>query len=202
MTKHEIHPQAIVSASAKLGAGVQIGPHAVVGENVELATAACCTRILPWGPFEVRQEQCVLFVQCNWRRPAGLYLSRRAHRAGRGRRQYFPRIRHRKPWNGKGRSRPPCGDNNFFLAYSHVGHDCVIGSNHVVCEWCNSRGSCHRGRFRDDWRVLSGGINLPHRPLRLRWRIDGDYPGRATVFQNRHRARDEKLWHQCHRPGA
>ncbi len=36
MTKREIHPQAIVAASAKLGEGVKIGAYAVVGEDVEL----------------------------------------------------------------------------------------------------------------------------------------------------------------------
>ncbi len=36
MTMREIHPQAVVAASAKLGEGVKIGAYAVVGEDVEL----------------------------------------------------------------------------------------------------------------------------------------------------------------------
>src|SRR5258708_9336441 len=36
MTMREIHPQAIVAASAKLGDGVKIGAYAAVGEDVEL----------------------------------------------------------------------------------------------------------------------------------------------------------------------
>ena len=36
MRRREIHPQAVVAASAKLGEGVKIGPYAVVGEDVEL----------------------------------------------------------------------------------------------------------------------------------------------------------------------
>src|ERR1700687_3086411 len=36
MTRREIHPQAVVAASAKLGEGVKIGAYAVVGEEVEL----------------------------------------------------------------------------------------------------------------------------------------------------------------------
>src|SRR5438270_625098 len=36
MTKPEIHPQATVAESAKLGKGVRVGAYAVVGENVEL----------------------------------------------------------------------------------------------------------------------------------------------------------------------
>src|SRR5258708_20363991 len=36
MTMREIHPQAVVAASAKLGDGVKIGAYAVVGEDVEL----------------------------------------------------------------------------------------------------------------------------------------------------------------------
>src|SRR5260370_37252074 len=40
MTMCEIHPQAVVAASAKLGEGVKIGAYAVVGEDVELGD--CC----------------------------------------------------------------------------------------------------------------------------------------------------------------
>ncbi|HEX9456996.1 MAG TPA: hypothetical protein VF935_05130, partial [Candidatus Acidoferrum sp.] len=36
MKKHEIHPQAVVAASAKFGEGVKIGAYAVIGEDVEL----------------------------------------------------------------------------------------------------------------------------------------------------------------------
>src|SRR5258708_28027271 len=36
MTMREIHPQAIVAASARLGEGVKVGAYAVVGEDVEL----------------------------------------------------------------------------------------------------------------------------------------------------------------------
>src|SRR5712692_5065026 len=36
MTQREIHPQAVVAASAKLGEGVKIGAYAVIGEDVEL----------------------------------------------------------------------------------------------------------------------------------------------------------------------
>src|SRR5258708_22182051 len=36
MTMREIHPQAVVAASAKLGEGGKIGAYAVVGEEVEL----------------------------------------------------------------------------------------------------------------------------------------------------------------------
>ena len=36
MTMREIHPHAVVAASAKLGEGVRVGACAVVGEDVEL----------------------------------------------------------------------------------------------------------------------------------------------------------------------
>lgn len=36
MSKPEIHPQAVVAASAKVGPGVKIGAYAIVGEEAEL----------------------------------------------------------------------------------------------------------------------------------------------------------------------
>jgi len=42
---------------------------------------------------------------------------------------HFPRIRHVSRGTPKRRRETHLGDGNFLLAYSHIGHDCSIGSN-------------------------------------------------------------------------
>ena len=51
------------------------------------------------------------------------------------------------------KGRTVVGENSLLMAYSHVGHDCVVGSN---CILGNSVGLAGEARI-DDWAILSGG---------------------------------------------
>jgi UDP-N-acetylglucosamine acyltransferase len=130
MGEVQIHAQAIVSPEAKLGKGVQVGAFAVVGSGVELG------------------EGCVLHEHAVVRGPAKFgarnvfhpftiiggdpqdytYRGERVElAAGDGNifREYVTISR----GTTKGGGTTRIGNENFFLAYSHVGHDCQVGSN-------------------------------------------------------------------------
>src|SRR5229473_41973 len=100
MKKHEIHPQAVVAASAKFGEGVKIGayntfyPFSAIGGDPQ--------------DYTFRGERTELV-------------------AGDGNifREYVTVSRGTQKGGGK----TSLDDGNFFLAYSHVGHDCSIGSH-------------------------------------------------------------------------
>src|SRR6266849_132377 len=125
-----IHPQAIVSQEAKLGTGVQIGAYAVVSAGVELgdgcvlhehAVVRCpstCSANNVFHPFCViggdpqdytfRGERVELQV-------GSANIFREHVTISRG--------------TSKGGGVTRIGNDNFFLACSHVGHDCQIGNN-------------------------------------------------------------------------
>lgn len=130
MGEVHIHAQASVSPEAKLGKGVQVGAFAVVGSGVELG------------------EGCVLHEHAVVRGPAKFgarnvfhsftviggdpqdytYRGERVELvAGDGNifREYVTISR----GTIKGGGTTRIGNENFFLAYSHVGHDCQIGNN-------------------------------------------------------------------------
>lgn len=130
MGEVQIHAQASVSPEAKLGKGVQVGAFAVVGSGVELG------------------EGCVLHEHAVVRGPAKFgarnvfhsfaviggdpqdytYRGERVELvAGDGNifREYVTISR----GTIKGGGTTRIGNENFFLAYSHVGHDCQIGNN-------------------------------------------------------------------------
>ena len=130
MTKPEIHPQAIVAGGVKLGAGVKIGAAAVVGEEVELGDGCV---LLPhavvqgpskFGENNVFHPFCVIGgdPQDYTFRGERVELA-----AGDGNifREYVTVSRGTE----KGGSQTLVGSDNFFLAYSHIGHDCRIGSH-------------------------------------------------------------------------
>jgi UDP-N-acetylglucosamine acyltransferase len=130
MTKLEIHPQAIVAASAKLAAGVQIGPYAVVGENVELGDGCVLhAHAAVQGPSKFGKNNVFYSFSVIGGDPQDYTFrgERTELVAGDGNifREYVTISRGTEKGGGK----TSLGDNNFFLAYSHVGHDCVIGSN-------------------------------------------------------------------------
>jgi UDP-N-acetylglucosamine acyltransferase len=130
MSQVQIHAQAVVSPDAKLGVNVQVGAFAVVGPGVELG------------------DGCVLHEHAIVRGPARFgarnvfhpfaviggdpqdYTYRGEHVAlavGDGNifREYVTVSR--GTLKGGGTTR--IGHDNFILAYSHVGHDCQIGSS-------------------------------------------------------------------------
>ncbi|MBN1403332.1 MAG: acyl-ACP--UDP-N-acetylglucosamine O-acyltransferase [Opitutales bacterium] len=57
------------------------------------------------------------------------------------------------------------GNNNFFLAYTHIAHDCVIGDYVVASNYCGLSGHVHIGNH-----VIMGGISGVHQFCRV-----GDY---------------------------
>jgi UDP-N-acetylglucosamine acyltransferase len=130
MTMREIHPQAIVAASAKLGEGVKIGAYAVVGAQVELGDGcALHAHAIVQGPSKFGKSNVFHAFSVVGGDPQDYtFRSERVELvAGDGNifREYVTVSRGTQKGGGK----TSLGNDNFFLAYSHVGHDCVIGSN-------------------------------------------------------------------------
>jgi UDP-N-acetylglucosamine acyltransferase len=130
MSTAKIHPQAVVSPAAKIGAGVEVGAFAVVGADVELGDGcvlhphAVINGPSKFGARNVFHPFCVIGGD-----PQD-YTFRGEHVelvAGDGNifREHVTITRGTKKGGGTTR----IGNNNFFLSYSHVGHDCQVGDN-------------------------------------------------------------------------
>jgi UDP-N-acetylglucosamine acyltransferase len=130
MTKSEIHPQAIVAASAKLGEGVQVGAHAVVGEEVELGDG-CVVRAhaVVQGPSKFGKDNVFHAFSVVGGDPQDYTFRNERTELVAGDGNIFREYVTVSRGTQKGGGRTSLGDENFFLAYSHVGHDCVIGSH-------------------------------------------------------------------------
>jgi len=130
MTKSEIHPQSTVAASAKLGKGVKVGAYAVVGEEVELGDGCVLhAHAVVQGPSRFGKNN-VFHAFCMIGGDPQDYTFRGERVelvAGDGNifREYVTVSRGTQ----KGGGRTLLGDNNFLLAYSHIGHDSQVGSN-------------------------------------------------------------------------
>lgn len=132
MKKPEIHPQAVVAAKAKLGAGVKIGAYALVGEGVELGEGCVLhAHAMVQGPAKfARNNVFHAFCVIGGDPQDYTYGGERTELiVGDGNifREYVTVSRGTKKGGGK----TVMGNGNFMLAYSHIGHDCQIG-NHTL----------------------------------------------------------------------
>ena len=130
MTKPEIHTQATVAPGAKLGKGVRVGAFAVVGAGVELGEECeLHAHAVVQGPSRFGRNN-VFHPFCVIGGDPQDYTFRGEQVelvAGDGNifREYVTVSRGTQKGGGK-----TClGSDNFFLAYSHIGHDCQLGSH-------------------------------------------------------------------------
>jgi UDP-N-acetylglucosamine acyltransferase len=129
MSAEPINPQAVVSPKAKLGKGVQVGAFAVVGADVELGEGcmvhdhAVVQGPAKFGAGNVFHPFCVIGGDPQDYTYAGEHVELAVGDKNIFR-EYVTISRGTKKAGGTTR----IGSNNFFLAYSHVGHDCQIGS--------------------------------------------------------------------------
>jgi len=124
-----IHPQAVVSAAAKLAGGVEVGPFAVVGADVELGEGCVVHHhAVVEGPSKFGSRNIFHPFSVIGGDPQDYTF--RGERVelivGEGNifREHVTVSRGTRKGGGVTR----LGNDNFFLSYSHVGHDCQIGS--------------------------------------------------------------------------
>jgi UDP-N-acetylglucosamine acyltransferase len=154
MADLQIHPTAIVEDGAKLGDGVRIGPYCMVGaqvalgEGVELVSHAVVagrtligprTRIFPFAsighpPQDLKYagEPSTLRVGADCIIREGVTMN---------------------PGTAGGGLATTIGDRCVFLANSHVGHDCRVGSNVIFSNAAMVAGHATVG----DFAILGGG---------------------------------------------
>jgi UDP-N-acetylglucosamine acyltransferase len=129
MNKPEIHPQAVVAPSAKLAPGVKVGAYAIVGEEAELGEGCLVhAHASVGGPAKYGCNNVFYsFCAVGGDPQDYTYRGERTELAvgdGNVFREYVTISRGTQKGGGVTR----VGNENYFLAYSHVGHDDQIGN--------------------------------------------------------------------------
>lgn len=130
MSKPEIHPRAVVAASAKLGPGVKVGAYAIIGEEAELGEGCILhPHANVGGPAKYGRNNVFYSFSAIGGDPQDYTFrgERTELLVGDGNifREYVTASRGTLKGGGVTR----VGNENFFLAYSHVGHDDQIANN-------------------------------------------------------------------------
>ncbi len=126
-----IHPSAVVSKKAVLGKDVEVGPFAVIDDNVVIGDN---TKIGPHcviTGFTTIGKNCEIFSGAIiGARPQDLKFKGEKSFLEIGDNNVIREYCTFNPGTGEG-GKTVIGNNNLFMAYVHIAHDCIVGSNCV-----------------------------------------------------------------------
>jgi len=158
----DIHNTAIISKNAKLADNISVGPYTVINQDVVIGSG---TRIGPHcviDEFTSIGENCRIFS-------GAIIGSISQDKKFEGKRSFVKignnnTIREYTTINRgtKEDSKTTIGDNNLFMAYSHIAHDCHI-SDEVIMANCGTLA----GHVTLGSRSILGGLSAVHQYVRI-----------------------------------
>ena len=148
-----IHPTAIIDPRAKLGANVSVGAYSVIDGDVEIGdnTTIGHHAVLTGHTTIGRDNQLYHFVSIGEANQDKKYQgepTRLVIGHNNTIREYCSL--NRGTVQDKGVT--TIGDNNWLMAYVHVAHDCIVGSNTTIANCTQLAGHVEVG----DWATLGG----------------------------------------------
>jgi len=148
-----IHSTAIISDSAKIAEGVEIGPFCVIGDDVEIDSGTRVdSHVVINGPTKIGKDNHIYqFASVGddpqdkkyADEPTGLVIGERNTI-----REYCTISR----GTIQGIGETIIGDDNWIMAYCHIAHDCVVGNNTIMANNATLAGHVHLG----DWAICAG----------------------------------------------
>jgi len=151
-----IHPSAIISPEAEIADNVEVGPHAVLEGKVRIGPG-CVLRpgVFLVGPLTMGQGNSVFSGAVLGEKPQHLRYNNEPTSLEIGDGNVFREgvTIHRGTSH---HMKTVIGNNNYFMANCHVGHDCVIGNNIILANGALVAGHCVIG----DNVFLSGNCAL------------------------------------------
>jgi UDP-N-acetylglucosamine acyltransferase len=158
-----IHKTAIISATAKVGKQVCIGPYCVIGDEVTIGDRSIIdSHVVIKGPTIIGQDNHIYSFSSIGDDPqdkkynnekTSLFIGN-----GNTIREYCTINRGTLQDSGK----TIIGDHNWIMAYVHIAHDCVVGNNIVFANNATLAGHVSVG----DWAIF-GGFTGAHQYTRI-----------------------------------
>lgn len=128
----EIDPRAVVSAKARIGAGVCIGPFAIVGDDVELGEGCVLdSHAVVRGPSSFGRDNHFYSFAVIGGDPQDLTYTGQRTTLEVGESNEFREFSTINRGTIKGGGVTRVGSHNLIMAYSHIGHDCQIGDHTI-----------------------------------------------------------------------
>jgi UDP-N-acetylglucosamine acyltransferase len=136
-----LHPTAIISPRAQIGRNVQVGPYAVIGDRVNLHDEVeVAGHAVVEGPCEIGAGTQIYPFASIGQPPQDLKFKGEETRLVVGRRNVIREFVTMNRGTAGGGGLTSVGDDNLFMAQSHVAHDSVVGSHSVFANCASLAG--------------------------------------------------------------
>jgi len=158
----QIHPTAIVSKKAKLADDIRVGPYAIIGDNVVIGKATKIhTHCVIEGNTTIGRG-CEIFTGAViGSRPQDLKYKGEKSYLVIGDNNIIREYTTFNPGTGEG-SKTTVGNNNLFMVYSHIAHDCVVGNNCVI-----ANNGTLAGHVTIEDKAVVGGLAAIHQFVKI-----------------------------------
>ena len=186
-----IHATAIVDPDANIAEDVEIGAYSIVGAGVEIAAGTVVgPHVVIMGPTRIGGDNRIYQFASVGEAPQDKKYGGEATWLELGDRNVIREYVTLNRGTADGHGKTQIGDDNLFMAYSHVAHDCVVGSHTIFANAASLSGHVEVG----DYAIL-GGFTSVHQFTQIGGRafcglgsvITQDIPPFSTAAGNRAR---------------
>ncbi len=158
-----IHSTAIIHPGAILAEGVQIGPYAVIGDQVTIGSGTSIgAHAVIEGPTEIGRDNRIFQFASVGAAPQDLKYHGEKSSLKIGDRNTIREFVTMHRGTESGGFKTIVGNDNLFMAYSHVAHDCIVGNRVILANGATLAGHV----VVDDFAIL-GGLSAVHQFSRV-----------------------------------
>jgi len=163
MTSSNTHPTAIIHPSARVAESCKIGPYCVIGPDVELGEGCqLLSHVAVEGPTKIGAENRIFPFAAIGMAPQDVTYKGEPTRLEIGDRNEIREFVTINRGTVKGGGLTKVGSHLLLMAYTHIGHDCVVG-DHVMMV----NGATLGGHVTvEEWAVV-GAISPVHQFVRV-----------------------------------
>ncbi|WJF89201.1 acyl-ACP--UDP-N-acetylglucosamine O-acyltransferase [Paraburkholderia bonniea] len=158
-----IHPTAIIEPGAQLDDTVEVGPYAIVGAHVKVgARTTIGSHSVIEGCTTIGEDNRVGHYASVGGRPQDMKYRDEPTRLVIGHRNTIREFTTIHTGTAQDMGVTTLGDDNWIMAYVHVGHDCQIGSNVILSSNAQMAGHVTIGDY-----AIVGGMSGVHQFVRI-----------------------------------
>ncbi len=181
-----IHPTAIISKSAVISDGVEIGPYTIIGEHVEIGA---CTKVdshvVINGPTKIGEHNHIYQFASIGDDPQDKKYRNEQTRLEIGNRNTIREYCSISRGTLQDKGVTIIGDDNWIMAYVHIAHDCLLGNKIIMANNTTLAGHVHVS----DWVIFAGFAGAhqfchigAHSFLGMYSGVNKDVPAYVMVF--------------------
>ena len=158
-----IDRHAIVSPRAELAADVTVGPFSIIGPGVQIGPRTVVgPHVVLNGPTKIGADNRIYQFASIGDAPQDKKYNGEPTLLEIGDRNIFRESSTVNRGTAQGYGITRIGDDNLFMAYSHVAHDCIVGNRIVFANCAALAGHVEIG----DWTIL-GGLTAVHQFVKI-----------------------------------